>query len=42
MAKVDNFSKDELEQIVKESNNYKEVLLRLGYSSGSGNSYKTI
>lgn len=42
MAKVDNFSKEELEQIVEESNNYKDVLLRLGYNSSGGNSYKTV
>ena len=42
MAIVDNFSKEELEQIVKESNNYKDVLLRLGYNSSGGNSYKTV
>lgn len=35
-AIIDNFTKDELEQIVKESHSYKEVISKLGYSTNCG------
>lgn len=35
-AIIDNFTKDELRQIVKESHSYKEVISKLGYSTNCG------
>lgn len=42
MAIIDNFTKEELEQIVSESSSYKEVLSKLGYSTTSGSNHKTL
>lgn len=42
MAIVDNFSKEQLVELVNKSHSYKELLRNLGYSSGGGNSYKTV
>jgi Zn finger protein HypA/HybF involved in hydrogenase expression len=41
MAIIDNFTKEELEIIAKESKSYKEVLVKLGYCVG-GNNHKTV
>lgn len=41
-AIIDNFSKEELEQIVKESFSIKEVVKKLGYSSSNGDNHKTV
>ena len=41
-ALVDNFSITELKQIVQTCNSYKELLIKLGYHSRNGNSYKTV
>ena len=41
-ALVDNFSIEELKQIVQTCNSYKELLIKLGYHSRNGNSYKTV
>ena len=42
MAIIDNFTKEELEQIVQESTSYREVILKLGYSTPNGNNNKTL
>lgn len=42
MAIIDNFSKEELEQIVQESKSYREVLAKLGYATAGGNNNKTL
>lgn len=42
MAIIDNFTKEELEKIVKKSNSIKEVIDSLGYSTHSGDNNKTI
>lgn len=42
MAKVDNFTKDELKEMVENSINYSQLLLKLGYKSTAGNTYKTV
>lgn len=42
MALVDNYTKEELEKIVQESNSYKDLVLKLGYNSKGGNTYKTV
>ena len=42
MAKVDNFSVEELQKIVSESRTLQEVLKKLGYSSVSGANRKTV
>lgn len=42
MAKIDNFTEAELRQIVKESNSYREVLRKLGYTTTGGNNNKTL
>ena len=42
MAIIDNFSKEELEQIVQESKSYREVLVKLGYATAGGNNNKTL
>ena len=42
MALVDNYTKEELERIVQESNSYKDLVLKLGYNSNGGNTYKTV
>lgn len=42
MAIIDNYSKEELEQIVKQSNSIKQVLNKLGYSTVGGNNHKTV
>ena len=41
MAKIDNFTKEDIEKIVKESGSYKEVLRKLGYTA-SGNNHLTL
>lgn len=42
MAKVDNFSVEELQKIVSDSRTLQEVLKKLGYSSLSGSNRKTV
>lgn len=42
MAIVDNFSVEELQEIVSNSKNLQEVLKKLGYSSVSGANRKTV
>lgn len=42
MAIIDNFTKEELEQIVRESVSYREVILKLGYSTSNGNNNRTL
>ena len=42
MALIDKYSKEELEQIVKQSNSLKEVIDKLGYSTHSGNNNITV
>lgn len=42
MAKVDNFSVEELQEIVSDSRTLQEVLKKLGYSSVSGANRKTV
>lgn len=42
MAKVDNFSVEELQEIVSNSRTLQEVLKKLGYSSVSGANRKTV
>lgn len=42
MAIIDNFSKEELEEIVKKSNSMKEVVDSLGYSTHSGSNNNTV
>lgn len=42
MAIIDNFSKEELEQIVQESKSYREVITKLGYATASGSNNKTL
>lgn len=42
MTIIDNFTPEELEQIVKESYSYREVLKKLGYATGGGNNNKTL
>lgn len=42
MSLVDNYSKEQLEQIVKESYNYRQVLTKLGYSNNRGGNYETL
>ena len=42
MAIIDNFTKEELAQIVAESNSNREVLSKLGYSTVGGNNNKTL
>lgn len=42
MAIIDNFTEEELRQIVSESKSYREVVIKLGYSTPGGNNYKTL
>lgn len=42
MAIIDNFTKEELEQIVQESNSYREVITKLGYATTGGNTHQTV
>lgn len=42
MAIIDKYSKQELEQIVKQSSSYKEVIEKLGYQSRSGSNQNTV
>lgn len=42
MAIIDNFTKEELEQIVLESKSNREVLTKLGYKTVGGNNNKTL
>ena len=42
MAKIDNFSVEELQEIVSDSRTLQEVLKKLGYSSTSGANRKTV
>lgn len=39
---IDNYSKEQLEYIVKDSNSYAEVLHRLGYKTKSGSNHITL
>lgn len=39
---IDNYSKEELEEIVANSFTYVDVLSKLGYSTGHGQNYKTL
>lgn len=41
-ALVDNFTKEELEQIVKESYSYRDVIKKVGYTTVSGGNTKTV
>lgn len=41
-ALVDNFTKEELEQIVKESHSYRDVIKKVGYTTVSGGNTKTV
>ena len=41
-ALIDQYSKEELEQIVKESHTYREVIIKLGYSSVTGGNNETL
>ena len=41
-AIVDNFSKEELQKIVKESTSLAEVIDKLGYTTHNGNNNKTV
>ena len=41
-ALIDKYSKEELEEIVKQSNCIKDVILALGYQTCSGSNHKTI
>ena len=42
MALIDSYSKEELEEITKNSNSIKEVVKKLGYSALSGNNNLTV
>lgn len=41
-ALIDNYTKEELEKIVKESKTYREVIIKLGYSSVTGGNNETL
>ena len=41
-ALVDNFTKEELEQIVKNSRSYRDVIKKVGYTTVSGGNTKTV
>lgn len=41
-ALVDNFTKEDLEQIVKESYSYRDVIKKVGYTTVSGGNTKTV
>ena len=41
-ALIDNFSKEELEQIVQESHSYRDVIKKAGYTTVSGGNTKTV
>lgn len=42
MAIIDNFNQQQLENIVKESHSYKEVIQKLGYKTTGGNTHQTV
>ena len=42
MAIVDNFTKEELIQLVKQSKTFSELILKLGYTTTSGNNHITV
>jgi hypothetical protein len=42
MALIDLYSKEELEEITKNSNSIKEIVGKLGYSALSGNNNLTV
>jgi hypothetical protein len=42
MAKIDYYSKEELEAIVNDSHSLKEVLQKIGYSTIGGNNFVTL
>ena len=42
MALIDNYTKEELEEIVKNSKSIKEVISKLGYSTNGGSNSKTV
>ena len=41
-ALIDNYSKEELENIIKNSFSYSEVLTKLGYNNKNGNNNETL
>ena len=41
-ALIDNYTKEELEKIIKESKTYREVIIKLGYSSVTGGNNETL
>lgn len=41
-ALIDNYSEQELRDLVKQSQSYRDLTLKLGYSSDGGNGYKTV
>ena len=41
-SKLDEFNKEEIAEIIAQSNSYKDALRKFGYSSFGGTSYKTI
>lgn len=42
MALIDEYSTEELKQIVQQSHNFSEVILKLGYSTNSGSNTETL
>lgn len=42
MALIDNFTKEQLQQLVQESYSYRELLPKLGYKTTSGNNNQTV
>lgn len=42
MAKIDNFTVEELTQMVSESNSFNELILKLGYAARSGSNRVTV
>lgn len=41
-AKIDNFTRDQLAQMVAESNSFNELILKLGYGTRSGSNHNTV
>ena len=41
-AKWENFSKEEIEEIVKESRSFRDVAIKLGYKATGGGAYDTV
>lgn len=42
LARIDNYTKQELENFVNESNSFQDFLRKIGYSSNSGYSYQIV